>query len=65
LVEVYVDGRKIGSTVDLTSGATSSKPFININLGSITFNNYREHVIEIKSMIPGRFLWDYIQFIPI
>lgn len=64
LIEVFIDGKKIGSTVDLTKGASAAQPFTGKNLGTITFNNYREHVIEIKSMIPGRFTWDYIRFDP-
>lgn len=64
LVEVYVDGKKIGSTVDLTRGANASSPFSGKTVGTIIFNNYREHVIEIKSLIPGRLSWDYIRFDP-
>lgn len=64
LVEVYVDGKKIGSTVDLTKGASASRPITGKTVGTIIFNNYREHVIEIKSLIPGRFTWDYIRFDP-
>lgn len=65
LVELYIDGKKIGSTVDLTKGATAARPFDEKLLGTITFNNYREHTIEIRSLIPGRFSWDYIRFDPI
>jgi uncharacterized surface protein with fasciclin (FAS1) repeats len=65
LIEVFIDGKKIGSTVDLTKGASADRPFDNKNIGTITFNNYREHVIEIKALIPGRFTWDYIRFNPI
>ena len=25
---------------------------------------YEEHLIEVRSLIPGRFLWDYIRFEP-
>ncbi len=65
LVEVYVDGKKIGSTVDLTRGGRASSPFDQKTVGTIIFNNYREHDIEIRSLIPGRFSWDYIRFNPI
>ena len=65
LIDVYMDGKKIGSTVDLTRGASATKPFTEKTVGNIIFNNYREHVIEIKSLIPGRFTWDYIRFNPI
>ncbi len=65
LVEVYVDGKKIGSTVDLTRGGRASSPFDQKTVGTIIFSNYREHDIEIRSLIPGRFTWDYIRFNPI
>ncbi|HKK63406.1 MAG TPA: fasciclin domain-containing protein, partial [Bacteroidales bacterium] len=65
LVEVFLDGNKIGSTVDLTRGGSAARPFSGKNLGIITFNNYSEHLVEIKSLIPGRFSWDYIRFTPI
>lgn len=65
LIEVFIDGKKIGSTVDLTRGGSASRPFSGKTVGTIIFNNYREHVIEIKSLIPGRFTWDYIRFDPV
>jgi uncharacterized surface protein with fasciclin (FAS1) repeats len=64
-VEVFVDGKKIGSMIDLTTGGSSSNPFQSKEVGIVDFNRYVGHVIEIKSVIPGRFLWDYIQFSPI
>ncbi len=60
-----MDGKKMGSTIDLTRGAKAAKPFTDKTVGTIIFNNYREHVIEIKSLIPGRFTWDYIRFNPL
>jgi uncharacterized surface protein with fasciclin (FAS1) repeats len=65
LIEVYVDGKKVGSTVDLTRGGSAARPFNAKTVGTIIFNNYREHVIEIRSLIPGRFSWDFIRFDPI
>lgn len=65
LVEVYIDGKKVGRIVNLTSGGSASRPFITIELGSVNFSKYTEHVVEVKSPIPGRFLWDYIRFTPI
>jgi uncharacterized surface protein with fasciclin (FAS1) repeats len=65
LIEVFVDGKKIGSTVDLTRGGSASRPFANKTVGTIIFNNYREHVVEIRSLIPGRFTWDYLRFDPV
>jgi hypothetical protein len=65
LIEVYMDGKKIGSTVDLTKGGTASRPYVGHNVGIVSLNSYREHEIEIRSLIPGRFTWDYIRFDPI
>ncbi len=65
LIEVFIDGKKIGSTIDYSSGGTSASPFREVNIGAITFNRYTEHEIKIRSLTPGRFLWDYIRFTPI
>jgi uncharacterized surface protein with fasciclin (FAS1) repeats len=64
LIEVYIDGVKLGRLVDLTSGGTAGSPFIAIQLGTIQFIRYEPHTIEVRSLIPGRFCWDYIQFQP-
>lgn len=65
LVEVFIDEKKIGSTVDFSSGGTSAAPFREIKVGTINFNRYAEHEIKIRALTPGRFLWDYIRFTPI
>ncbi len=65
VVEVFVDGNKVGGFLDLTSGGTANSPFQRVLVGTVVFNSYRSHEIEIKSLIPGRFLWDYIRFEPI
>lgn len=62
MVEVLIDGKKVGSLVDLTRGGTSSNPYKTFKLGSIEFNKYVEHTVEIRPLIPGRFIWDYIDF---
>lgn len=58
LIEVFVDNKKIGSLVDLTTGGNAANPFIGVELGTINFTKYAEHTIEIRPLIPGRFLWD-------
>jgi hypothetical protein len=65
LIEVYVDGKKIGGLIDLATGGSSDAPFIQIELGTINFLKYDSHTIEIKSLIPGRLGWDYIRFEPL
>jgi uncharacterized surface protein with fasciclin (FAS1) repeats len=64
LVEVAIDGKSLGGLIDLTSGGSPDNPFAQIELGTMNFLKYEEHVIEVRSLIPGRFLWDYIRFEP-
>lgn len=65
LIEVYIDGNNIGSLIDLSSGGDSNRPFTRIELGTINFARFDQHEITVISVIPGRFLWDYIRFEPI
>jgi len=65
LVEVYLDGKKISNIVDLTTGGSSNSPFNGKLLAAIELTKYESHVIEVVSLIPGRFLWDYVRFEPI
>ena len=64
LVEVYIDGKKLGGLIDLTTGGSAGNPYAQIELGTINFLRYEEHTIEVRSLIPGRFSWDYIRFEP-
>jgi uncharacterized surface protein with fasciclin (FAS1) repeats len=65
LIEVFVDGNKLGGFIDLTSGGSANSPFQSVLIGTVVFNTFQTHNIEIKSLIPGRFLWDYVRFVPI
>lgn len=65
LVEVYIDGKKVSSLIDLSQGGSSNFPFQRIELGTIDFKKYETHKVEVIPLIPGRFLWDYIRFEPI
>ena len=65
LVEVYIDGKKVSSLVDLSQGGSANSPFQKIELGTIDFIKYESHKVEVIPLIPGRFLWDYIRFEPI
>lgn len=65
LVEVFIDGKNVSGLVDLSTGGTSGYPFQKIELGTIDFKKYSTHKVEIRPLIPGRFLWDYIRFEPI
>lgn len=62
LVEVSIDGVKIGSLIDLTKGGTATYPYYQFNLGSVSFTKYSGHAIQIKSVIPGILRWDSIFF---
>jgi uncharacterized surface protein with fasciclin (FAS1) repeats len=62
VVEVFIDGKKSGGLVDLVGNAQA---FQDVLLGEIEFKTYEEHKVEIRSLIPGRFLWDYIEFKPV
>lgn len=64
VVQVYIDGKKLGGIIDLSSAGNGQDPFFNIVLGLNEFKKFEEHKVEIKSMIPGRLLWDYIKFEP-
>jgi len=64
LVEIYIDGKNIGRLFDLSTGGSSSSPFARIELGIINFARYEKHTVEVRSLIPGRFAWDYVRFEP-
>jgi len=61
-IQVFIDGKRLGSNFDLKTGGS---PYSRINVGSVSFSSYSEHTIVIKTLIPGRFEWDYIQFEPL
>lgn len=65
VVQVFIDGKKVGNVADLTRGGSANQPFQGIEMGSITFNEYKEHLIVIKPIVPGKMDWDYIRFNPI
>jgi hypothetical protein len=69
VIEVFIDGKPIGGTFDLQNeddgSATADNPFYEFELGEMNFIRYEAHTITVKSLIPGKFSWDYIQFIPL
>ncbi len=64
LVEVFIDGVKIGGLLDLSTGGSASWPYTDFEMGTIDFGNYESHIVEVRSLIPGRFEWDYVRFEP-
>lgn len=65
LVELYIDGNKLGGLIDLTKGGSATYPYSSVKVGVIDFKKYAGHTVEVKSLIPGRLKWDYIRFEPL
>jgi hypothetical protein len=66
MLEIYVDGEKIGGIIDLTSGSTSGSGFPpDFVLGNVEFIKNERHNIKIVSLVPGRLLLDKIVFKPV
>ncbi|MDF1572549.1 MAG: fasciclin domain-containing protein [Bacteroidales bacterium] len=65
LVELFIDGKKVGGLIDLSTGGSESWPYADVEVGTIDFNNYESHVVEIRALIPGRLEWDYVRFVPV
>lgn len=64
MIQITIDGAKVGGLIDLSTGATGSNQYADIELGTVDFLKYAEHDVVISSLIPGRFIWDYIRFEP-
>ena len=60
-IQVYVDGKRMGSSFDLTAGG---RPYKTFSVGTVEFLNYEEHTITVNSLLPGTFKWDIVQFLP-
>jgi len=75
-VQVFLDGKRIGSNLDLTAGkvhyeeggASSSiarkDPYDSFKCGTIELTDYEGHTVTVYSLVPGRLLFDYVQFVP-
>jgi hypothetical protein len=61
IVEILIDGRKLGANLMLTTGGN----FTNHTIGTVDFTNYLSRLITVRNILPGRFTWDYIEFVPI
>lgn len=64
VVEVYVDGRKISGLLDFTKGGTNNRPFETKLAGTVSYSELGTHVVQIRSLIPGEFVWDGVRFEP-
>ena len=65
MIDIRLNGNPVGGSIDLSSGGTSSAPFYRFLIGAIELNEYRTHTIEVRTVIPGRFLCDLFSFEPI
>jgi uncharacterized surface protein with fasciclin (FAS1) repeats len=66
-IDIYIDGKLIKGGLDIPNAdignvATGDSPFREFLIGEINLVRYDEHTITIRSLIPGNFRWDYIQF---
>ena len=60
-IQIFIDGKRIGSSFDLSSGGN---PYLYFKAGKVSFLTSQEHLVEIRSLVPGLFEWDIIQFRP-
>ena len=66
VLQMYVDGQKIGKVVDLTIGSDRNRPFLpGFVLGTIEFDDYEGHEIKLKTRVPGLMELDRITFKPV
>jgi uncharacterized surface protein with fasciclin (FAS1) repeats len=65
MVDVILDGKQIGGSIDLSSGGTNNIPFYTFLLGTVDLNEYALHTIGVRTVIPGRFMCDRFTFEPI
>lgn len=62
-IQVFLDGKQIGSNMNLTTGGqNNSNPYRTLTLGVVEFSVYEEHTVSVRSLIPGRFVWDWVRF---
>lgn len=59
-VEIFMDGKKVGSNFDLTKGGTEAWPFKDVEAGIVEFAGYDTHTVTIQSLVPGILKWDAV-----
>jgi uncharacterized surface protein with fasciclin (FAS1) repeats len=66
VVEVYIDGVKLGGLINLHNpGQNPNGPYGEVIVGTIDFTTYTNHVIEVRSLIPGLIRWDAVIIRPV
>ena len=63
-VQLFIDGKRIGGNIDLTS-APGSQSFYTYDIGQLSFINFEKHLLKIQTLIPGRLQWDAVIFQPV
>ncbi|MCP4312465.1 MAG: fasciclin domain-containing protein [Bacteroidetes bacterium] len=63
-IRVYIDDKRMGGNLNLTSGGNSINSFDWFGTGIIEFTKYEAHTLKINSLIPGKMGLDIIRFTP-
>jgi len=63
-IQVWIDGKRLGGNTDLTSGGNSNNPWATYSMGILEFSSYKEHLLEISTLIPGIMRLDWVGFNP-
>lgn len=63
-VQLFVDGKRIGGNIDLTS-APGTQSFYTYDIGQLSFIRFETHELQVKTLIPGRLQWDAIILQPV
>jgi len=65
MVELLVDGTKVGDNINLASESSrGGNPYDRISIGTVTIESYSNHTITVQSLVSGIFIWDFIRFEP-
>lgn len=59
-IQVFLDGKRVGSTLNLSSTFTSN--WVSFRAGSVDLDTYSSHVVRIEAIVPGQFAWDFVRF---
>ncbi|MFC2087221.1 fasciclin domain-containing protein [Bacteroidota bacterium] len=65
IILVYLDGKNIGGSVDLTSNPSRYSDYNSFEVGVVEFDNYETHFLEIQTLLSGLFTWDAVRFEPV
>lgn len=65
VVELYLDGSKVGGFADLSFGGSENYSYSTKLLGTVDLATYEAHEVELRALIPGRFEFDWVRFTPV